>query len=266
VNRLEQRPSALACSLSAQRPWLRLPCTTPTIPHGLHLRIGSTCETTWSMCMGNERTTSTISGLTWTERSDDADTRKSDTEPYTLPRCPLQADSQPRCRATIGKSSARRQVHQGRPRPVLHSFTSCATLAPDPHPRLRRLLHIPYGMMNTGIHDRDRVYGADFATRIVGLGIQSIRTPVRSPLADSFAERFVGTARRECLDHLLLFGRRHLERVLSEFLKHYNQARPHQGLGQRPPCRPTDVTPSTDGQVERRHRLGGLLHEDSRPA
>jgi hypothetical protein len=93
-DRLELRPSALACSLSAQRPWLRLPFSTPTIPRGLHLRIGSTCETTWSMCMGNERTTSMISGLTWTERPDDADTRKSDTEPYTLPRCPLQADSQ----------------------------------------------------------------------------------------------------------------------------------------------------------------------------
>jgi hypothetical protein len=94
VNRLEQGPRALACSLSAQRPWPRLPCTTPTIPHGLQERTGSTCETTWSMCMGNERTTSTISGLTWTERPDDADTRKSDTEPYTLPRCPLQTDRQ----------------------------------------------------------------------------------------------------------------------------------------------------------------------------
>ncbi len=84
--------------------------------------------------------------------------------------------------------------------------------------------------------------------------------------SNSFAERFVGTARRECLDHLLVFGRRHPERVLSEFLEHYNQARPHQGIGQRPPCRSTDVTPSTDGQVERRDRLGGLVHEYSRAA
>ena len=76
----------------------------------------------------------------------------------------------------------------------------------------------------------------------------------------------MGTARREGLDHLLVFGRRHLESVLSEFLEHYNQARPHQGLGQWPPCRPADVTPSADGRVERRDRLGGLLNEYSRAA
>jgi transposase InsO family protein len=75
-----------------------------------------------------------------------------------------------------------------------------------------------------------------------------------------------GTARRECLDHLLVFGRRHLERVLSEFLEHYHQARPHQGLGQRPPCRLADVTPTAEGRVERRDRLGGLPHEYSRAA
>jgi putative transposase len=96
--------------------------------------------------------------------------------------------------------------------------------------------------------------------------VEVIRLPCRAPRANSFAERFVGTTRRECLDHLLVFGRRHLERMLSEFLEHYNQARPHQGLGQRPPRRPTDVTPSTDGRVERRDRLGGLLHEYSRAA
>jgi putative transposase len=76
----------------------------------------------------------------------------------------------------------------------------------------------------------------------------------------------MGTARRECLDHLLVLDRRHLEWVLSEFLEHYHQARPHQGLGQRPPCRPADVIPSTDGRVERRDRPGGLLHEYSRAA
>ena len=96
--------------------------------------------------------------------------------------------------------------------------------------------------------------------------MEVIRLPYRAPRSNSYAERFVGTARRECLDHLLVFGRRHLERVLSEFLEQYNQARPHQGLGQRPPCRPTDVTPSTDGQVGRPDRLGGLLHEYSRAA
>jgi Integrase core domain len=62
---------------------------------------------------------------------------------------------------------------------------------------------------------------------------RSLASPWRRR-SNSFAERLVGPARRECLDHLLVFGRRHLERVLSEFLEHYNQARPHQGLGQHP--------------------------------
>ncbi len=62
----------------------------------------------------------------------------------------------------------------------------------------------PWGQHpNYLIHDRDRVYGADFATRMAGLGIQSIRTPVRSPLANAIAERVVRTLRRECLDHLV---------------------------------------------------------------
>ena len=80
------------------------------------------------------------------------------------------------------------------------------------------------------------------------------------------AERWVGTARREVLDHLLIFGRRHLERVLIEFLEHYHLARPHQGLGQRPPCAAADETRVTAGPVERRDRLGGLLHEYRRAA
>jgi putative transposase len=76
----------------------------------------------------------------------------------------------------------------------------------------------------------------------------------------------VGTARREVLDHLLIFGRRQLERVLIEFIEHYHQARPHQGLGQRRPCEPADEVRVRTGPVERRDRLGGLLHEYRRAA
>ena len=76
----------------------------------------------------------------------------------------------------------------------------------------------------------------------------------------------MGTARRELLDHLLIVGRRHLERVLVEFCRHYNQARPHQGLGQRTPSVPADVIPIATGPIERRDRLGGLLHEYRRAA
>jgi putative transposase len=85
-------------------------------------------------------------------------------------------------------------------------------------------------------------------------------------VANSFAERWVGTARREALAHLLIFDRRHLEAVLAEFIEHYNHARPHQGLQQRRPDFPVDAVAVTAGRVERRDRLGGLIHEYSRAA
>src|ERR1039458_8224587 len=62
-----------------------------------------------------------------------------------------------------------------------------------------------------------------------------IKTPVRSPRANSFAERYVGTLRRECLDHLLIHGERHLRQILAEYSRHYNGHRPHQSREQRPP-------------------------------
>jgi transposase len=83
---------------------------------------------------------------------------------------------------------------------------------------------------------------------------------------NSYAERWVGTARRECLDHLLIFGGRHLESVLEEFVEHYREARPHQGLQQRCPCEPVNRAPIGSGDVERLDRLGGLIHEYRRAA
>ena len=93
-----------------------------------------------------------------------------------------------------------------------------------------------------------------------------IRLPYRKPVANSFAERWVGSAPRECLDHLLIFGRRHPEKVLGEFIEHYNQVRPQQGIDQRQPYPPTGKIIVMDGRVERRDRLGGVLHEYSRAA
>jgi putative transposase len=85
------------------------------------------------------------------------------------------------------------------------------------------------------IHDRDRVYGADFATRLVGLGIESVRTPVQSPRANAIGERVVRTLRRECLDHILPLSERHVRAVLTEFVTYYNQGRPHRSLGLETP-------------------------------
>ena len=99
-------------------------------------------------------------------------------------------------------------------------------------------------------------------------GIRTIRTPVRAPRANAFVERWIGTVRRECLDRLLIVGRRHLEHVLSAYTTHYNEHRPHRALGQRSPL--SRVPPSAaDGtadvidldRLRRRELLGGLIHE-----
>ena len=85
------------------------------------------------------------------------------------------------------------------------------------------------------VRDRDAKFTASFDEVFRSDGIRIIRTPVRSPRANAFAERFVGTVRRECLDRMLIFHRRQLEVVLNEFIDHYNRHRPHRSLGQAPP-------------------------------
>ena len=96
--------------------------------------------------------------------------------------------------------------------------------------------------------------------------MEVIQLPFRAPRANAYSERWVRTVRREVLDQLLIFGRRHLESVLVEFIDHYNQARPHQGIEQRRPCEPADMVLLPTGPVERRDRLGGIIHEYSRAA
>ena len=114
------------------------------------------------------------------------------------------------------------------------------------------------------IHDRDSKLTDAFDEVFRAEGISIIRTPVKAPKANAFAERFVGTIRRECLDWVLIFGRRQLERTLRIYVEHYNGHRPHRGLGLVPPQpRPLLrlVAPEQPGQVRRRDRLGGLIHE-----
>jgi transposase InsO family protein len=83
------------------------------------------------------------------------------------------------------------------------------------------------------IRDRDSKFTGSFDAVFTGADLRIIRTPIRAPRANAIAERFIGTLRRECLDHLLIAGPRHLDVVLREYLQHFNAHRPHRSLDQR---------------------------------
>jgi putative transposase len=116
------------------------------------------------------------------------------------------------------------------------------------------------------IRDRDGKFTTAFDDVFAGNGTRVIRTPVRSPRANSFAERFVGTLRRECLDHVLILGEQHLRNVLAEYARHYNGHRPHQSLQQEPPQRQPGNPIDIAARIERRQILGGLITEYRRAA
>ena len=103
-------------------------------------------------------------------------------------------------------------------------------------------------------HGFDDVFGSE--------GGQVLRTPIRAPKANAYAERWVQTVRAECLDWTLVCGRRHLLRLLRGYVRHYNQQRPHRGLALAAPEAGERKSPHVDPrEVERRDVLGGLIHE-----
>jgi putative transposase len=116
------------------------------------------------------------------------------------------------------------------------------------------------------VHDRDSKFSRAFDEVFRSEGITVIETPIRAPQANAYAERFVRTVRVECLDWLLIIGRRHLETVLRIYTAHYNRERPHRGLALLPPDS-TNADPQPSGEeIKRRDRLGGLIHEYHRIA
>jgi putative transposase len=114
------------------------------------------------------------------------------------------------------------------------------------------------------LHDRDGTLAPGFDAVFRSEGVEVVHTPYRAPTTNAITERWVGSVRRECLDHLLLVSEAHLRQVLSAYVRHYNEARPHQGLAQRTPV-PCDGR-ARDGVVARRDLLGGLLREYDREA
>jgi hypothetical protein len=115
------------------------------------------------------------------------------------------------------------------------------------------------------ICDHDKKFPFAIENILAAEGVRVIRTPLQAPVANCYAERWVGSARRECLDWLIILGRGHLERVLAEYVDHYNRARPHRGLQLQPPNGEVEDLAGV-GVVRCRERLGGLLREYSRLA
>ena len=115
------------------------------------------------------------------------------------------------------------------------------------------------------LRDRDSKFGAIFERVAAGADIRVLRTPFRTPRANAICERFLGSVRRECVDHLLILGDRQLERVLAEYVGYFNAERPHQGLVQQSP---SGLAPpaNTNGRIVETSILGGLHHAYRRAA
>ena len=121
------------------------------------------------------------------------------------------------------------------------------------------------------IHDRDCIYSEGVDRTIAAMGLIVLKTPVRSPQANAFCERLIGTIRRECLDWMIPLNEEHLRRVLRQWVVHYNGGRPHASLGPGIPDRPSnDLLPLScghrirDGHRVLAHQILGGLHNEYR--
>ena len=111
----------------------------------------------------------------------------------------------------------------------------------------------------------DRIYGEEFNSRVTHMGIDEITTAYRSPWQNAYVERVIGSIRRECLDHMIVFGENHLRQILVQYVNYYNTVRTHQSLDDNSPT-PRDVEPPENAQVVATPYLGGLHHRYSRAA
>jgi transposase InsO family protein len=115
------------------------------------------------------------------------------------------------------------------------------------------------------LRDNDSIYGREFRRRIEQLGLEQIRTALRSPWQNGYAERWIGSLRRECLDHVLAINERQLRRVIREYVDYYHADRTHIGLDKDAPDE-RELEPPEVGKVIALPRVGGLHHRYSRRA
>ncbi len=149
-------------------------------------------------------------------------------------------------------------------RRMLHAATTTAPSADWLAQQLRQLT--PFGQgPKFLLRDHDAKFGTVFDDVANGAGVRVIRTPVLAPKANSYCERLIGSVRRECLDHVLVLGEDHLQRMLDRYRDYYNAHRPHQGIAQRRPDvfdRPARAPqPAAPHRVISRPVLGGLHHD-----
>jgi putative transposase len=116
------------------------------------------------------------------------------------------------------------------------------------------------------IRNRDAKFTTVFDGVFTATGVRIIKTPVRAPRANAYAERFVLTARTEVTDRMLIFGERHLRTILAEYEGHYNGRRPHRSRHLRPPRPDHPVADLSQERIQRRPVLGGLINEYERAA
>ena len=115
------------------------------------------------------------------------------------------------------------------------------------------------------LRDRDRIFGCDFVEQVKAMGIKQVLSAPRSPWQRAYVERLIGSIRRECLDHMIVFSERSLHRTLTEYASYYHTWRTHLSLGKdTPQSRRTQVP--TEGNVVEIRELGGLHHHYERRA
>jgi len=115
------------------------------------------------------------------------------------------------------------------------------------------------------LRDRDHVYGDQFRHRVKGMQIEEVITAPHSPWQNPFVERLIGSIRRECLNHVLVFGERHLRRILARYFAYYHRARTHLSLDKdTPDGRP--IEPAGLGTIIPIPEVGGLHHRYVRRA